>query len=129
MSSDAASVNVHRIQDRLFDPPLREFDLPPDPKSAERRYTGRLGRDTVTVRTKVTDVADVDVPAGKFRAFCIVESMQFADATRSGTTRFWLAENMGIIKIEAFAGNEKIPQFTWKLKRVSAVGTPKSPRI
>lgn len=109
-------VKLHKVGDDLFTPPFREFAFPL-PDREEWDWVGHLGDQWWEVEWRNEGLETVYVPAGRYEALRIVEKVI---KPHYGTTSFWLAEGVGVVKLEGKNADLHNPTgdwFRWELKR------------
>ena len=113
----------------VYEPPFRQFAFGTEPGDTWK-WVGKLGTKTMSYGGAHLGVERVSVPAGRFNAIHVRETMTSPDG-RTGYTEYWLAKDVGVIQVrgkQLDPHNDKATYLDWKLKHytglnLSAVST------
>src|SRR5262245_48165772 len=104
-----------RVEKEDVTPPVCFLKLPPPagrtPWSQDYKLGGRDAKARFTI-----DVAEVTVPAGKFKARSVAGEM-FTDGRWRTRTHVWYAPDVGVVKQEVFEGKGPGPPLTLELEK------------
>ncbi len=118
-------VRLYMAGDHEFVPPFGEIVFPIRVGGAWN-WRGTIGGHEFRIKSTVGRRQEVVTPMGTFTAFKITEEATLAPApgtpSRSGWTDLWLADGIGVVKLEGKGidlHNGTYREFSWRLKSFS----------
>ena len=119
LSVSRKGVKIHKVDGDYFSPPFLEFEFPLIGKPNNWEWTGSIGEQFWTIKSESKPRSLVRVPMGMYLAIYVREAMIRGRNREAGSTNYWLAEGIGVVKLTGKRGDLHNPtgkEFIWELK-------------